>query len=198
MMDKRKSLILLLIVAVAIVSALLIPAAVALMLRKSPNFNNSFIPAQVSCAVDETFVGNKKTSVKVDNTSNIPVYIRLRVVTYWQDSKGNVVARTSPVNEFGEDWKYDDTNWLYDAKEQTFYCKKPVGVGGETAELLKLQDAFQGIQLTPKTETYNGVDFVYYPVMEFVAEAIQSQPGKAVTESWKVTLDGEGNINSKT
>lgn len=198
MMDKRKSLILLLIVAVAIVSALLIPAAVALMLRKSPNFNNSFIPAQVSCAVDETFVGNKKTSVKVDNTSNIPVYIRLRVVTYWQDSKGNVVARTSPVNEFGEDWKYDDTNWLYDANEQTFYCKKPVGVGGETAELLKLQDTFQGIQLTPKTETYNGVDFVYYPVMEFVAEAIQSQPGKAVTESWKVTLDGEGNINSKT
>ena len=198
MMDKRKSLILLLIVAAAIVSALLIPAAVALMLRKSPNFNNSFIPAQVSCAVDETFVGNKKTSVKVDNTSNIPVYIRLRVVTYWQDSKGNVVARTSPVNEFGEDWKYDDTNWLYDAKEQTFYCKKPVGVGGETAELLKLQDAFQGIQLTPKTETYNGVDFVYYPVMEFVAEAIQSQPGKAVMESWKVTLDGEDNISGKT
>lgn len=198
MMDKRKSLILLLIVAVAIVSALLIPAAVALMLRKSPNFNNSFIPAQVSCAVDETFVGNKKTSVKVDNTSNIPVYIRLRVVTYWQDSKGNVVARTSPVNKFGSDWKYDDTNWLYDADEQTFYCKKPVGVGGETAELLKLQGTFQGIQLTPKTETYNGVDFVYYPVMEFVAEAIQSQPGKAVTESWKVTLDGEGNINSKT
>ena len=197
-MDKRKSLILLLIVAAAIVSALLIPAAVALMLRKSPNFNNSFIPAQVSCAVDETFVGNKKTSVKVDNTSNIPVYIRLRVVTYWQDSKGNVVARTSPVNEFGEDWKYDDTNWLYDAKEQTFYCKKPVGVGGETAELLKLQDAFQGIQLTPKTETYNGVDFVYYPVMEFVAEAIQSQPGKAVMESWKVTLDGEDNISGKT
>lgn len=198
MMDKRKSLILLLIVAVAIISALLIPAAVALMLRKSPNFNNSFIPAQVSCAVDETFVDNKKTSVKVDNTSNIPVYIRLRVVTYWQDSKGNVVARTSPVNEFGSDWKYDDTNWLYDAKEQTFYCKKPVGVGGETAELLKLQDTFQGIQLTPKTETYNGVDFVYYPVMEFVAEAIQSQPGKAVTESWKVTLDGEGNINGIT
>ena len=65
----------------------------------------------------------------------------------------------------------------------------------ETAELLKLQEE---IQLTPKTETYNGVDFVYYPVMEFVAEAIQSQPGKAVTESWKVTLDGEGNINGKT
>ena len=198
MMDKRKSLILLLIVVVAIVSALLIPAAVALMLRKSPNFNNSFIPAQVSCAVDETFDGNKKTSVKVDNTSNIPVYIRLRVVTYWQDSKGNVVARTSPVNQFGSEWKYDDTNWLYDAKEQTFYCKKPVGVGEETAELLKLQDTFQGIQLTPKTETYNGVDFVYYPVIEFVAEAIQSQPGKAVTESWKVTLDGEGHINGKT
>lgn len=198
MMEKRKSLILLLIVAAAIVSALLIPAAVALMLRKSPNFNNSFIPAQVSCAVDETFVGNKKTSVKVDNTSNIPVYIRLRVVTYWQDSKGNVVARTSPVYEWKYDdtnLKYDDTNWLYDAKEQTFYCKKPVGVGEETAELLKLQEE---IQLTPKTETYNGVDFVYYPVMEFVAEAIQSQPGKAVTESWKVTLDGEGNINGKT
>lgn len=198
MMEKRKSLILLLIVAVAIVSALLIPAAVALMLRKSPNFNNSFIPAQVSCAVDETFDGNKKTSVKVDNTSNIPVYIRLRVVTYWQDSKGNVVARDSEPLKFGTDWKYDDTNWLYDADDQTFYCKKPVGVGGETAELLKLQDTFQGIQLTPKTETYNGVDFVYYPVMEFVAEAIQSQPGKAVTESWKVTLDGEGNINGKT
>ena len=102
------------------------------------------------------------------------------------------------MNEFGSEWKYDDTNWLYDAEEQTFYCKKPVGVGEETAELLKLQDTFQGIQLTPKTETYNGVDFVYYPVMEFVAEAIQSQPGKAVTESWKVTLDGEGNINGKT
>ena len=166
-------------------------AVVAYMFRKSTEVDNQFDPASVTCKIEEKFENNIKKSVKVNNTGNITSYIRLRVVTYWVDSKGNVVARNSPPNEFGGKWLYDTANWLYDADNQTFYCKTPVAKTDSTPELLKLQAAFTGIKLDKVTEKVNNIEYTYHPVVEFIAEAIQSEPAGAdcpAARKWGVTV----------
>ena len=170
-------------------------AVVAYMFRKSTEVDNQFDPARVTCEIEEDFKDNIKTSVKVKNTGNITSYIRLRVVTYWVDSKGNVVARNSPANKFGGDWKYDTANWLYDAANQTFYCKTPVAKTVSTPELFA--QGFSGIELKKETEMVNNIEYTYHPVVEFIAEAIQSEPFNAAdptnvdcpaAKKWGVTV----------
>lgn len=180
----------------AIVIFVSVSAVMAYMLRESSDITNVFVPANVDCEVIETFEVNKKTSIKVENKSNIKTYIRLRVVAYWQDSKGNIVVREEggPKIEFGTKWTYDTEKWFYDAAENTFYYKSAVNVGASTSELLKLGGTFDGIQLNAVTKDVNGVEFTYHPVITFIAEAVQAEPNGAVTYAWDVDVDSNGNL----
>ena len=173
----------------AIVIFVSVSAVMAYMLRESSDITNVFVPANVDCEVIEIFEDNKKTSIKVENKSNIKTYIRLRVVAYWQDSKGNVVARTSPEIKFGSNWQYDTENWFYDSIEKTFYHKSPVLAGDLTSELLK-----NSIVLNAVTEDVNGVVFTYHPVITFIAEAVQAEPNGAVTDAWGISVDSNGKL----
>ena len=195
-LKKRKTLTLLVAMVAGVVAVASVCMVVAYMFRKSPEITNQFVPAQVDCKVVETRQEDgTKTSVKVQNTGNFDAYIRVRVVTYWQDSKGNPVARTSPVNQFDSGgWSYNTDAWIYDRANQTFYHKAPVKVGKNTEELLNLTNSFKGIKLEAVVETVNKVDYTYHPVVEFVLEGIQSNPAEAV-EKWGATLQN-GNISS--
>ena len=183
-----------------------ISVSIAYMMKSSDEITNTFIPAKVTCQtvenVSTTKVEDKdvsiKTSVKAQNTGNIAAYIRVRVVTYWEDSKGNPVGRTSPKNEFGEDWKYNKTDWIYDAQNQTFYYKTPVEAGQLTNELLDIGGGFDGIELTVIEEVQGSanVTFTYHAVVEFIVEGIQGAPVEAVTSAWGVTVDSDGNITT--
>ena len=174
-----------------------ISVALAYMISRSPEITNSFVPAKMDCEAVTTFNDGTTTSVRVNNNSNIEAYIRVRVVLYWQDSKGNPVARKSPENGFDNDiWQYDKSTWVYDEENQTFYHKAPVDASGSTSELLKIGDGFTGIELQTEKVDYNGTEFTYHPVLQFIVEGIQSDPDTAVKE-WGVTLDGNGNITAK-
>ena len=172
------------------------------MIVRSHEITNSFVPAKIDCQVLETETKIDdvvtKTSVRAQNTGNVDAYIRVRVVTYWEDSKGNPVARTSPINVFGGDCMYNDADWIYDDINQTFYHKAPVGANDVTAELLKLDSEFNGITVEPEDVMKGNVTFTYYPMVEFIVEGIQDAPDTAVKESWGVTLDSDGNITDKT
>ena len=188
---------------IIIVGAILIVASVsvtvAYIIIRSPEITNLFVPAKIDCQVleTETVIDGivTKKSVQAQNTGNSDAYIRVRVVTYWEDSKGNPIARTSPINKFGGDWKFNDAAWIYDDKNQTFYHKAPVGENEFTAELLG--SGFDGITLKPVSVEQGNVTFTYYPVVEFIVEGIQAAPDTAVKESWGVTLDSNGNITDK-
>ena len=166
-----------------------ISVSVAYMLTRSDILTNIFVPAKVSCEVLEAGTGTSQTSVMVKNTGDTDVYVRVRVVTYWEDSKGNPVALTSPENGFGTTpatWKYNEADWIYDKENQTFYYKASVKEGQTTAELLT-----SAIPLEVIEEAGEGnVKFTYHQVVEFIAEVIQSSPDDAVKEAWGVTLDG--------
>jgi len=78
-----------------------------------------------------------------------------------------------PAFTLGEDW--------IKGSDDTYYYRLPVAPNASTKDLLG-----SDMTLTEKQG--------YLQVVDVFAEAIQSLPEEAVTTSWKVTLDDDGNI----
>ena len=145
----------------------------AYMFHRTGETSTAFAPAKVSCEVAETYNGIEKSSITVKNTGNVDVYLRVRLVTYWVNGEGKVAAKSSPDLSI----TYDSDEWVK-GSGNTFYYKTPVKPGDSTPELLTAS-----ITLTEEDG--------FKQVIDVFAEAIQAEPARAVTESWKVTLTGE-------
>ena len=157
----------------------------AYTMQHTQDLVNTFLPARVDSEVVEKFDGNAKSEIKIQNTSNIEAYLRMKIITYWQDSKGNIVA--IPPEPLAID--YDDAHWFL--QDGYYYYKHPVPAGATTPDnLLKAS-----IEMTVKTEVVNGVTYTYYPVVEIVSEAFQSRPAHAVQTNWGVAVDSNGDIS---
>ena len=176
-MKKHRILPVLLIASLAI-SLLLCGTVLAYMFKQTEYKDNEFTPANVSCKVVEKFDGTQKTSIQVQNTGNIYAYLRVRLVSYWVDADGNIVAKPSAMPEINM-----AAGWIKGANN-TYYHTKPVSPAAYTGSLLS-----SPINLE-KDE--NG----YLQVIEVFAEAIQSKPYNAVINSWKVSMDANGNISA--
>lgn len=165
-----------------------IPSVYAFMFEQSQTMVNSYVPAYVACQVAETFDGTNKTDITVANNSNTDVYIRVRLASYWKDSKGNAVARQQQTVSFTP-----GTNWIQDPHDPySYYYTQPVPVGASTGDLLA-----DGSKIT-LAETHlqeNGITFTYHQALDIIAEAIQSLPKEAVETSWGVTVNN-GKIQS--
>ena len=189
----KKQLIAVLSLVAVVVMVAVSDYADAYMRKTTEEIDNNFIPAEVTCDVIETFdeTTGTKSSVQVKNTGNIPSYIRLRVVSYYVDSEGEIQFVPSPkVNV-----DYNNSDWFMDADEDTYYYKYPVVNGGNTTEFLA-----EGKKIELGSYTANSI--TYYQVVEIVAEAIQANPDKAVEAAWPVTVDTDANqtlsLKSKT
>ena len=177
---KRRNLIRTVIV-LSVVLVLLCGTAVALMFRQTTLITNAFETAIVDCQVHEqtdtgSVMAGAKSSITVENTGNIPAYIRVRFVSYWVDAQGHIVGKASEMPVI----PYDNTTWF--EQDGIYYCTTPIAVGDFTPELLQ-----SGKTIVLRTDTETG----YRQVLEVFADAIQSKPHKAVTESWNVNISGE-------
>lgn len=159
------------------------------MRKQTPTVENEFVPAEVSCEVDETINQNKKTSITVKNTGNIEAYLRLRLVTYWvvkdQDNQTEIVAESSPTLNVD----YDKKNWF--EVNGVYYCKLPVVPGENTPDLLAEGKV---IQLNSKK---NDGNTTYHQVVDVFAEAIQSLPEEAVETAWGVSVSENKQLEAK-
>lgn len=145
----------------------------ALMLRQTAPLDNQFEAAVVNCTVVESFDGAQKTRIAVKNNaptdqppSNIPAYLRVRLVSYWVDGDGNIISKPSEMPEITI-----ADGWIKGA-DNTFYYSYPVDPGASTPNLLGAD-----IDLEQDSDGYR-------QVIEVFADAIQSKPESAVTESW--------------
>lgn len=153
--------------------------AVAFMIKESRTQTNTFVPAVVTCQVTEDLTDDKtaKKSITVENTGNIDAFIRVRVVSYWVDENNKIVAKPSEAVSL----TIDDDNWIADADNQTYYCKKPIKAGEVTVNLLSSNYTLE-------------IEDGYRKVVEVFAEAIQADPASAVESSWGVTINEDGMI----
>lgn len=143
--------------------------------------SNQFGLAEVGPVVEETFDGNIKSSVKVKNDGDVPIYVRVQVNCYYQDEGGNQVWDKPEVSVDRPDdtslWAKDD-----DASEPngTYYYTQPLEPDVSTPNL------FDSIALLGDAK--DGLTFV----CDITAQGIQADPTAAVKEAWGVDVDQNG------
>lgn len=130
----RLEKLLLTAMALALILGITVGITAAYVLTHSDTLENTFVPARVQVAVDETFnpVSGDLSQVTVTNDqSNIPVYIRVAVVTNWLRDDGNVCggshSETLPTFTPGTDWVLGADGF--------YYYTKAVSVGSATTPL---------------------------------------------------------------
>lgn len=162
--------------AMILVLVLLCGTAAAYMITRTSREENQFTPADVACAVAETFDGTYKSSITIKNTGNIDAYIRVRLVTYWVSKDGNILSKPSKPLEISL-----APNWFQKGMN-TYYYVSPVSPSDSPVELL-------GNAITLAEEDGS------YQVVEVFAEAIQALgttdvgDTPAVTNAWGIGVN---------
>ena len=159
-----KRLVLLLALVLILVGT--IGGTVAYLATQTRPVVNTFTPGEVSCEVVEEFNTDKtqKTSVKVQNTGNVPAYIRVAVVANTVDAQGNITGAADVSTALAaSDWTESGGYYYYKGIVQ------PSEVTG--GNLLKESINLTGIQVT------------------ILASAIQSTPADAVEDAWHMSYN---------
>ena len=136
---------------------------------------NTFVPAKVTCAVEETFAGGVKSNVTVRNTGNVDAYIRATAVVTFVAEDGKVLA-TAPVEGVDYTVTWADSGWTK-GSDGYWYHADPVAPNGLTANLIQTAAAVSA----PAGYRLN---------IQIVATAIQSDPADAVQEAWGIAPTG--------
>lgn len=142
----------------------------AFLVAQSDPVENNFTYAHVSCTIKEKFENDVKSEVQIQNTGDIPAYIRARIVVTWKDASGNVSAVPVKDSDYTITFNKNKTEWTQQG--DYWYCNTAVAAGGETPVLIttceKKGTAPEGYNLS----------------VEILADAIQSEPASAVKEAW--------------
>lgn len=177
--SRKNTRIITLLIALLLFSALAVGGTVAWLTANATPVENTFTPSHVACEVNESFDGETKSNVNVTNTGDTEAYIRVKLVTYRVNDAAQHIGGTATIPTFtpGAGWvKHTDGYYYYTSPVKP--NEKPKA------------DLINSITLTG---SYNDADGGKQ-VIEVMAEAIQSQPAKAVEDSWGVTVGQNGTI----
>lgn len=162
------------VLSVVLLLGVAIGGTIAWLSTKTTPVTNTFTPAEVTCEVEEKFdkTSGVKTNVNVKNTGNIAVYIRVKLVTYRTNDAGQHIGGTADLPEFtrGKDWVEKDGYYYY-----------TLPVEPKAQPKTNLTDS---MTLAGSYEDADGGK----QALDVMAEAIQSEPEKAVGEAWGVTI----------
>lgn len=124
---------------------------------------NTFQSGSVGAEVVEQVNGSAKTSITVKNTGESPVYVRVRLVSYFEDAYGNVLPQSSQDVSFtpGENWTQIG---------EYYYHRLPIAAGTSTTNLLG-----------------TSVSMASGQVIEVLADTVQAAPAQAVEETWGIS-----------
>ena len=141
---------------------------VAWLTQTTQTENNNFSYGTVSCAINESFNGTKKSDVTVTNTGNTPAYIRAACIVNWVDAQGNIVANVPA------DYTYSSipgAGWIA-GSDGYYYYNGVVAPDATTA----------GSLLTCTSS--HPEDGEYTLSVKVIASAVQATPRTAVNEAW--------------
>ena len=175
-----------LVVTLALLLTVAVGSTLAYIFMRTDPVNNTFTPAQVSCAVVENGgrlitnaivnTGSKKTNVQIKNTGDTDAYIRVAIVITWKNDQGVVWAEAPTSNDYTIEWNLTADGWVK-GLDGYYYYSNAVSSKDSTGILIKnvaLEDGSQPPIGTDGTK--------YYLSVEIVASAIQAD-GMGVTSA---------------
>ena len=177
---KQKAKAVMLITSLALVLSIGIGVSVAYIKSITAPIENTFTPASVSCAVNESFNGVKKENVSIKNTGNVSAYIRVMITVTWQiETQTNQILAQSPVENVDYKITLANNAWVR-GSDGYWYYKEAVAPDDMTAVL------FSSVEPLGEAPAGYKLSFAVH------AQAIQSAPETVVVEQWGVTVtDGK-------
>jgi len=174
MFSNKKRLLPILLV-VLLIGLLTVGGTVAYLMQTTDPVENTFNPNQVTVELHESFNNTTKSDVYVENTCDIPVYVRVALVPVWEDADGNVMGISASIADleidWGDNWKQNGGYWYY---------TKAVPAKDVTDDLIE----------SATVKTANG----YKLNLQILVEAIQADgtngTQKAVVNAWGVDPTG--------
>lgn len=171
---KGRGRLAMMVLSVVLLLALAVGGTIAWLSTKTTSVTNTFTPAKVTCDVTENFDENTgvKTNVNVTNTGNIAVYIRVKLVTYRTNDAGQHIGGTAvlPTFKLGADWVKHGKYYYY-----TLPVEPNAQPQTNLADSMTLEKSYKDADGGKQA-------------LDVMAEAIQSEPEKAVGEAWGVTI----------
>lgn len=156
---------------IAVLLTGLVGSSLAWLMADTGPVINVFEPGEVPPTIHEKMNGNIKSNISIENTGNVPAYIRAKLVFTWQNKAGEVLGVAPTFGDYTITW--EKKGWEEGSGGYYYYTSK-VGSGESTGVLAT------GIkQITP-----NPADG-YTLHVEVLSESIQAEPVKAVQEAWK-------------
>ncbi len=146
----------------------------AYLTAKTDPISNEFVPAKVSCLVEEDFAEGVKSNVKVRNTGNIDAFIRAVVVATFVSEDGKVLA-TAPKESVDYFIQWGTDGWTQ-GQDGYWYHTKPVKP--EETTVLLIESAYE-----------LSVPDGYRLHLQILATGVQSDPAIAVQEAWGVSVN---------
>lgn len=175
-----------LLVAIVLLLGVAVGTTVAYLIDSTDRIENKFEYAKTDVTVTEELTGTTKSNVKVENKSNIPVYIRATYVVNWVDAFGNIV--TPDPGEYVYQLDVNPDNKWVQGKGGYYYYPTPVQPNGLTdGSLLNCTVTYPEGVATPE----------YTLNVEILATAIQSEPKDAVEAVWPVTVNTDKTLRLK-
>ena len=177
----RKAMILSIAVALLLLAAA--GSTLAYLVDNSGTITNTFTPSEVTCAVVENgqaYTSNavsvaSKSGVTIQNTGNIPAYIRAAILVTWKSAGGTVYA----AKPLGTDYTLDINTDDWTLENGYYYYNTPVSPNLFTEELIR-----SATQVNDGPIGSDGTQ--YYLSIEIVAEAIQADGmgADSATDAW--------------
>ena len=146
---------------------------------------NTLTMPEADIKIEEEFDGHIKKNVRVTNTGDVPVYVRVKIVPSYQDDQGNIVFTdlhdSKPIiNGSAPNWKHRDAE---------FYYTLPLAPGETTTNVV------DEIRENPNVTPPEGCTLH----VRILAECIQAQGMKdgvpmVEAQGWPVTVQPDGSL----
>ena len=172
----KRTVTVMVIALLVLLAVCIIGGSVAYLVSRPGSLTNDFVPAKVTCAVEERFADGVKSDVKIRNTGNVDAYIRAAVVVTFRTADGKVLATTPRENvDYAVTWA--DRGWRK-GSDGFWYYADTVAPNGVTAPLIMTAAALS-------------VPEGYSLHVQIIAAAVQSDPEDAVKSAWGITPTGD-------
>lgn len=171
---KGRGRLAMMVLSIVLLLGVAIGGTIAWLSTKTTPVTNTFTPAKVTCKVEENFDENTgvKNKVNVTNTGNIAVYIRVKLVTYRTNDDSQHIGGTAKLPQFNL-----GKNWVKHVGY--YYYTLPVAPGekpeANLADSMTLEKSYKDADGGKQA-------------LDVMAEAIQSEPEKAVADAWGVKI----------
>lgn len=200
---KRIKLSTVLVIAAALALVTAIGGTMAWLTTHSEGLTNTFTPATISGEVKETFNNpfNTKNNVYIQNTSDVPVYVRVALVPNWTKAETvENVTKYVPVAEpvGNDDVIIDNQNWgsfvpaansnWVKGDDGYYYYKKPLAAANKTDDTDLTGNLFNKAEAKENDP--------YHMNLQVLLQMIQAEPASAVTQAWGVTVNADGTISN--